>query len=70
MENAQADDVELELDLEPEPDPPAPEAAGDPAAEAFARLLGDNGITVGGTVTAVATPADGAPIAEVASLPT
>lgn len=38
MENAQADDVELELDLEPEPDPPAPEAAGDPAAEAFARL--------------------------------
>lgn len=39
------------------------------AAEAFARLLGDNGITVGGTVTAVATPADGAPIAEVASLP-
>jgi len=41
MENAQADDVELELDLEPEPDPPAPEAAGDPAAEAFARLEGE-----------------------------
>ena len=41
MENAQADDVELELDLEPEPDPPAPEAASDPAAEAFARLEGE-----------------------------
>ncbi len=43
MENAQADDVELELDLEPEPDPdpPTPEDAGDPAAEAFARLEGE-----------------------------
>ena len=41
MEKAQADDVELELDLEPEPDPPAPEAASDPAAEAFARLEGE-----------------------------
>jgi hypothetical protein len=38
-----ADDVELTLDLEPEPDPdpPAPEVAGDPAAEAFARLEGE-----------------------------
>jgi hypothetical protein len=36
-----ADDVELTLDLEPEPDPPAPEATGDPAAEAFARLEGE-----------------------------
>ncbi len=37
------DDVELTLDLEPEPAPdlPAPEAAGDPAAEAFARLEGE-----------------------------
>lgn len=35
------DDVELTLDLDPEPDPPAPEAAGDPAAEAFARLEGE-----------------------------
>lgn len=35
------DDVDLKLDLEPEPDPPAPEAAGDPAAEAFARLEGE-----------------------------
>jgi len=37
------DDVELSLDLEPEPDPDAlvPEAAGDPAAEAFARLEGE-----------------------------
>ena len=35
------DDVDLTLDLEPEPDPPAPEAAGDPAAEAFARLEGE-----------------------------
>ncbi|HQV02858.1 MULTISPECIES: DUF6118 family protein [unclassified Novosphingobium] len=37
------DDVELTLDLEPEPDPdpPAPEAAGDPAAEAFTRLEGE-----------------------------
>ncbi|MGD9470859.1 MAG: DUF6118 family protein [Novosphingobium sp.] len=39
------DDVELTLDLEPEPDPdpdpPVPEAAGDPAAEAFARLEGE-----------------------------
>lgn len=40
-----ADDVELTLDLEPEPepdpDPPVPEAAGDPAVEAFARLEGE-----------------------------
>ncbi len=38
-----ADDVELTLDIEPEPDPdaPVPEAAGDPAAEAFARLEGE-----------------------------
>ena len=37
------DDVELTLDLEPEPDPdaPVPEAASDPAAEAFARLEGE-----------------------------
>ncbi|MEZ5679873.1 MAG: DUF6118 family protein [Erythrobacter sp.] len=37
------DDVELSLDLEPDPDPdPAtPEVAGDPAAEAFARLEGE-----------------------------
>ena len=37
------DDVELTLDLEPEPDPdpPTPEDAGDPAAEAFARLEGE-----------------------------
>lgn len=37
------DDVELTLDLEPEPDldPPVPEVAGDPAAEAFARLEGE-----------------------------
>lgn len=35
------DDVDLKLDLEPEPDPPGPEAAGDPAAEAFARLEGE-----------------------------
>lgn len=41
MENAQADDVELELDLEPESDPASPETAGDPAAEAFARLEGE-----------------------------
>lgn len=34
-------DVDLKLDLEPEPDPPAPEAASDPAAEAFARLEGE-----------------------------
>lgn len=38
-----ADEVELTLDLEPEPepDPPTPDAAGDPAAEAFARLEGE-----------------------------
>jgi len=38
-----ADDVELTLDLDPEPDldAPVPEAAGDPAAEAFARLEGE-----------------------------
>lgn len=37
------DEVELTLDVEPEPDPdpPVPEAAGDPAAEAFARLEGE-----------------------------
>lgn len=35
------DDVDLKLDLEPEPAPPVPEAAGDPAAEAFARLEGE-----------------------------
>ena len=37
------DDVELTLDLEPEPElyPPVPEAASDPAAEAFARLEGE-----------------------------
>lgn len=31
----------VDLDLEPEPDPPVLEAAGDPAAEAFARLEGE-----------------------------
>jgi len=36
-----ADDVDLTLNLEPEPDPPVPEAAGDAAAEAFARLEGE-----------------------------
>lgn len=38
-----ADDVELTLDLEPEPesDPATPNTAGDPAAEAFARLEGE-----------------------------
>ena len=43
MHNADPEDMELELDLdlEPEPDPPAPEAAGDPAAKAFARLEGE-----------------------------
>jgi len=35
------DDVELTLDLEPEPDPVTPDTAGDPAAEAFARLEGE-----------------------------
>ncbi|MFU7528080.1 DUF6118 family protein [Qipengyuania sp. ASV99] len=37
------DDVELTLDLEPEPDPDplTPDTAGDPAAEAFARLEGE-----------------------------
>ena len=39
------DDVELPLDLEPEPEPePDPatlDTAGDPAAEAFARLEGE-----------------------------
>ncbi|MCW1382880.1 DUF6118 family protein [Novosphingobium sp. KCTC 2891] len=37
------DDVDLTLDLEPEPDPdpPVPDATGDPAAEAFARLEGE-----------------------------
>jgi len=37
MHNADPED----MDLEPEPDPPALEAAGDPAAEAFARLEGE-----------------------------
>lgn len=41
MHNADPEDMDLELDLEPEPDPPAPEAASDPAAEAFARLEGE-----------------------------
>lgn len=38
-----ADDVDLTLDLEPEPDPdpPVPDATGDAAAEAFARLEGE-----------------------------
>lgn len=37
------DDIELPLDLEPEPepDPATPNTAGDPAAEAFARLEGE-----------------------------
>ncbi len=37
------DDVDLTLDVEPEPepDPPVPAVAGDPAAEAFARLEGE-----------------------------
>lgn len=35
------DDAELTLDLEPEPDPATPDIAGDPAAEAFARLEGE-----------------------------
>lgn len=39
--DSDTDDVELTLDLEPEPDSPAPEAAGNPAAEAFARLEGE-----------------------------
>jgi hypothetical protein len=34
-------DVDLKLDLEPEPAPPVPEAPGDAAAEAFARLEGE-----------------------------
>jgi cell division septum initiation protein DivIVA len=41
MDNADPEDMELELDLEPEPDPPTTQAAGDPAAEAFARLEGE-----------------------------
>jgi len=41
MHNADPEDMDLELDLEQEPDPPAPGAAGDPAAEAFARLEGE-----------------------------
>ncbi len=41
MHNADPEDMELELDLEPKPDPPAPEGAGDPAADAFARLEGE-----------------------------
>lgn len=38
-----ADEVELTLDLESEPNPdlPVPQAAGDPAVEAFARLEGE-----------------------------
>ncbi len=41
--DSDTDDVELTLDLEPEPDldPPTPDTAGDPAAEAFARLEGE-----------------------------
>lgn len=41
--DAHTDDVELTLDLEPEPesDPATPDTAGDPAAEAFARLEGE-----------------------------
>ena len=41
--DTETDDVELTLDLEPEPDlePPIPDTAGDPAAEAFARLEGE-----------------------------
>ncbi len=45
--DADTDDVELTLDLEPEPepepepDPVTPDTAGDPAAEAFARLEGE-----------------------------
>ena len=39
------------------------------AAQAFIRLLGDNGVTVSGPPTAAAALPDGAPIAEVASLP-
>ena len=35
------DDVELTLDLEPESGPHVPDATGDPAAEAFARLEGE-----------------------------
>jgi hypothetical protein len=37
------DDADLTLDLEsePDPDPPVPDTAGDPAAEAFARLEGE-----------------------------
>ncbi len=41
MDNADPEDVVLELDLEPEPEPPTTQAAGDPAAEAFARLEGE-----------------------------
>jgi len=41
MDNADPEDVVLELDLEPEPEPPVTQAAGDPAAEAFARLEGE-----------------------------
>lgn len=41
--DSDTDDVELTLDIEPDPDPdpPIPVAAGDPAAEAFARLEGE-----------------------------
>lgn len=41
--DSDTDDVELTLDLEPEPepDPANPDTAGDPAAEAFARLEGE-----------------------------
>ena len=41
MENADPEGVELKLDLEPEPDAHDPEAIGDPAVEAFARLEGE-----------------------------
>ncbi len=39
MDNADPED--MELDLEPEPNPATAQAAGDPAAEAFARLEGE-----------------------------
>ena len=41
--DSDTDDVELTLDLEPEPEPDLanPDTAGDPAAEAFARLEGE-----------------------------
>ncbi len=41
MENADPEDMELELDLEPQLARPVTQVAGDPAAEAFARLEGE-----------------------------